>query len=619
MIIYNGTKAEFDNDVNMDVLARKIDSLFWEKNIEHENLQEYISWKNSLAYMQTVLDDVAFSDDIRIAIEYQIPQTSKRVDFIIAGQNASGTDNLVVVELKQWEKAKKTRRNEIVRAVTGGTEKDVAHPSYQAYSYAKTIENFSAVIQDRKILIHPCAYLHNYLEEYRGEIDNEFYRTIVDESPLYLQSDADSLRSFIKRYVTRPPKNDTIYEIDNGRIRPSKALQDAIGSMLDGNEEFYMIDEQKVVYETIKRIIELVIRTDQKCTVIVEGGPGTGKSVVAIQLLVDLIRQQKNVQYVTKNAAPRHVYFEMLKREAKFKGYVKTLFQSSSNYINTPANTFDCLLVDESHRLNARSFRGFGYAGENQIKEIINAARVSVFFIDEDQIVTANDIGTIEEIKKWANQANSQVYHNESTKLLSQFRCNGSNGYLAFIDDLLDIRKTANRDGFDSDYELKLFDDPCKMREELRELNRINNKARMVAGYCYEWKSKADRKGIDITLKDGFEAQWNFNNTETWAVDPESFDQVGCIHTCQGLEFDYVGVIIGKDLLYRDGQVITCKENRAKTDFSLRGAKKRGIPDLEDRIIRNTYKVLLTRGQKGCFIFCEDEKLQEYFQSRLSI
>ena len=128
----------------------------------------------------------------------------------------------------------------------------------------------------------------------------------------------------------------------------------------------------------------------------------------------------------------------------------------------------------------------------------------------------------------------------------------------------------------------------------------------------------------DIVLEDDFKAKWNFNNTDTWAIDDKSFDQVGCIHTSQGLEFDYVGVIIGKDLVYRDNKVITDYTQRAKTDQSLRGIvkyvnglKKRkiepnvetddGLLKLSDRIIRNTYKTLLTRGQKGCFIYCEDE------------
>jgi DUF2075 family protein len=326
-----------------------------------------------------------------------------------------------------------------------------------------------------------------------------------------------------------------------------------------------------------------------------------------------------NVNYVTKNAAPRNVFFEKLK-QGNFKlNYVKFLFKGSGSYVDCPKNQFDCLIVDEAHRLNAKSGM-YQNHGENQIKEIINASKVSVFFIDENQVVTSKDIGSVEEIKKWADQCGSTVYYSEDTKLTSQFRCNGSNSYIAFLDDLLGIRHTANYDGFDMDYELKIYTNPQEMREDLRDKNRINNKARMIAGYCYEWRTKNsnDLSVYDIEMDNGFKARWNFNSTTTWAIDEDSFDQVGCIHTSQGLEFDYVGVIIGHDLRFENGKVITDPKARARSDASLKGVAQRGDPTLADRIIRNTYKTLLTRGQKGCYIYCEDEAFGEYMAKRIA-
>lgn len=617
MLIYSGRKCEFENDVMSHIIAKNIEMAFARHGIAHNNDREFIAWQNSLEYMCKVLNDRSFSEDIQVAIEYQIPQTSKRVDFIVAGCDEQQRNNVVVIELKQWEEAERTNKHGIVTTFTGGSVKAVAHPSYQAYSYAKTIENFNATVQDECIGIHPCAYLHNYLEKNRLEIDNELYADIIELAPLYIKNEEQKLRDFIKKYVTKRSSKDLLYEIDNGRIRPSKALQDALGSMLNGNEEFVMIDEQKVVFETVRELVETAVKKNKKYTVIVEGGPGTGKSVVAIRLLAELIRSGTNAQYVTKNAAPRNVYFERLKRDKYKLVYVKNLFKGSGSYYDSPSNQFDCLLVDEAHRLNAKSGM-YQNLGENQIKEIINASLVSVFFIDENQVVTTKDIGSIEEIEKWANELGSTIYRNETTVLSSQFRCNGSDGYIAFINDLIGISQTANADGFDGDYEIKVFDDPCELRSELRKKNAINNKARLLAGYCYEWLSKKDMSAFDIQLPHDFKAQWNFNSTSTWAIDEDSFEQVGCIHTSQGLEFDYVGVIIGKDLKYRDGRVITDKDERAKTDQSLRGLKQKNDPTLADRIIRNTYKTLLTRGQKGCYIYCEDEELQKYIKERIN-
>lgn len=346
---------------------------------------------------------------------------------------------------------------------------------------------------------------------------------------------------------------------------------------------------------------------------------GTGKSVVAIQLLCDLIQKGFSANYVTKNAAPRNVYFEKLKQN-KFKlNYISNLFKGSGAFIDVPNNFFDCLIADEAHRLNAKSGM-FKNLGENQIKEIIHASRVSVFLIDEHQKVTTSDIGSIDLINYYAEQEGSIVFSGEELNLVSQFRCNGSDGYLAFLDNLLGIRPTANTT-LDMDYDIRVFDNPNEMREAVREKNNINNKSRLLAGYCYEWITQKKPFGdeYDIVLEDDFMAKWNFGNTSTWAIDESSFDQIGCIHTSQGLEFDYVGVIIGKDLVYDGRQVVTDYTKRAKTDQSLKGIKTTKNYKLADEIIRNTYRTLLSRGQKGCYIYCEDKALSNYIKRMLGI
>lgn len=313
------------------------------------------------------------------------------------------------------------------------------------------------------------------------------------------------------------------------------------------------------------------------------------------------------------------MYFEKLKQDNYKLNYIKSLFKGSGSFVNVPNNYFDCLIADEAHRLNAKSGM-FQNLGENQIKEIIHSSRVSVFLIDENQRVTTSDIGSIELIKYYAQLEGSAVYSGEELNLVSQFRCNGSDGYLAFLDNLLEIRPTANIN-MDLDYDIKVFDNPNGMREAVREKNKINNKSRLLAGYCYEWITKKTPFGdeYDIELEDNFKAKWNFGNTSTWAIDERSFDQIGCIHTSQGLEFDYVGVIIGKDLRYENNRVITDFKQRAKTDKSLKGIKTTKNYKLADEIIRNTYRTLLSRGQKGCYIYCEDKALASYIKRILGI
>lgn len=614
MIVYSGTLKQFSNDVLMGVIADRIEECFAHNGFNHHNDAEYRAFNNSLRVMDTVLcNGSGIDQNVHVAIEYQIPLTSKRVDFLVTGYDDEGKENVVIVELKQWEECKATSRDDVVTTYVGGANRAVSHPCYQAYSYAKAIESFNETVREKNVGLHPCAFCHNYKDEYVGQIRHPKYKNAIELAPLFLRRDAVELREFVKKFITKPDNGEILYTIENGKIKPSIALQDAISSLLKGNRVFTMIDEQQVAYATIKRLVETTIDSDKKHTVIVQGGPGTGKSVIAINLLSNLISQGYNVEYVTKNAAPRNVFVTELVRKEFKKRYVENLFKGSGAFVDCKNNLFDCLLVDEAHRLNEKSGL-FQNKGENQIKEIIQASKISVFFIDEDQVVTAKDIGSVAEIRKWAEILGSEVHFGDDLVLASQFRCGGSDGYLAFLDNLLHIRETANIDLIDIDYDVRVFDDPNKMRDELRELNKKNNKARMLAGYCYNWVSKTNPEEFDIRLENGFKAQWNFSSTSTWAIDEDSFEQVGCIHTSQGLEFDYCGVIIGKDLIYRNGEVLTDYKARARTDQSLRGNRDRF---LADKIIKNTYKTLLSRGQKGCFIYCEDKPLSDYIKKVL--
>ncbi len=301
------------------------------------------------------------------------------------------------------------------------------------------------------------------------------------------------------------------------------------------------------------------------------------------------------------------------------KSHIDNLFKGSGVYTDTDANVFDALIVDEAHRLNEKSGM-FQNLGENQIKEIINAAKFSVFFIDEDQRVTFKDIGETGAIKEWANRLGATVHQLE---LQSQFRCNGSDGYLAWIDNTLEVRETANETLEGINYDFRVFDSPNELRDAIFEKNRINNKARIVAGYCWNWISKNDAMLKDIAIEEhGFAMKWNLaSDGNLWILKPDSVNEVGCIHTCQGLETDYIGVIIGPDFVIRDGVAVTDAGKRARTDASIKGYKSllRENPSAAkqkaDAIIKNTYRTLMTRGMKGCYIYCTDEETNAWFKA----
>lgn len=599
----------------------KIYEQYTEK-IGRVNKSELRAWENSLLHMFRVLNDKEIPDNAGVAIEFRIPYTSKRVDFLISGR-AEKKNSVVIVELKQWDRVEKVEGKEaIVKTFINRGLHEITHPSYQAWSYAMLIQDYNETVQNENIQLYPCAYLHNYPKRKREDpLTDKIYDYYIEKAPVFVKGDARKIRNFIKRYIKYGDDKENLYKIEFGKLRPSKSLQDALNSMLKGNEEFTMIDEQKVVYEAALELAEKAERTGQKEVLIVEGGPGTGKSVLAVNLLVELTNRNLVAQYVTKNAAPRHVYAAKLKGDFR-KTRIDNLFKGSGSYTETPENELDVLVVDEAHRLNEKSGM-FQNLGENQIKEIIYAAKCAIFFIDENQRVTLKDIGSVEMIVKFAKQLGANITKMELT---SQFRCDGSDGYIAWIDDVLQIRETANYNYMGLDYDFRIYSDPNEMFNEIKKLNEKNNKCRVVAGYCWDWvkDKKNDPNYYDIVIPEhNFKKSWNLGNTDTWAIDPDSIEQIGCIHTCQGLEFEYVGVIIGNDLVYRSGEVVTDYTKRAKTDQSLKGIKKLMKEDPEyaektaDQIIRNTYRTLLTRGQKGCFVYCTDKELENYLRDRI--
>lgn len=622
MIIYQSDKTRFLRDVFTRDIEQVILAEFTQRTGRTVSRSEIRSWKDSLVAVARVVNDDAIPGDCGVAIEYGIPQTSKRIDFMLSGTNADDVEQLVIIELKQWEKADKTDRDGLVRTRFGSGEAETAHPSYQAWSYASLLTNFNETIYEGGVGLRPCAYLHNCGDA--GALKDEFYLHYVKLAPIFLKGEEEKqdLRAFIKQHVQHGDRRSLLYRVENGRIRPSKGLIESLSSMLAGKQEFILIDDQKIAYEEALALASQA-RAGEKQVVIIEGGPGTGKSVVAINLLVELTRRRLLTKYVTKNSAPRTV-FESVLAGTHRKSQISNLFTGSGAFTGTEPNVFDALVVDEAHRLNEKSGL-YGNLGENQIEEVIRASRCSIFFLDEDQRVTWKDIGERETIVRKATSAGAQV--TTLPPLASQFRCNGADGYLAWLDNTLGIRPAEANALLDTrQFDFRVFDSPEALRREIVKLNKARNKARMVAGYCWDWKSRKDPRAADVVIPEyHFAMQWNLDRERYFfMVGPHSVEQIGCIHTCQGLEVDYIGVIVGPDLVVRDGAIVTQPEERSKHDKSLGGyrALLRTDPTSANRkadlIIKNTYRTLMTRGLKGCYVYFTDQAAARFVRDRIA-
>ncbi|GMQ65145.1 DUF2075 domain-containing protein [Vallitalea maricola] len=618
MIIYKNDAVGFRNAVDENFIVDDIEKQYTEKFGRRVSVSEKRSWNASLKFMETAIRKSRVPDDCGVLIEYNIPATSKRIDFIISGYDEDDNANFVIVELKQWDKAGATDKEDLVTAFTGGRLREVTHPSYQAYSYKKHLTDMNEAIYKKNLRPHSCAYLHNYSRKQPEPLTETQYQEIIQDTPIFFSKDTGDLKDFIKKYVGKGNGLDILYQIENGKIRPSKKFVEYVSSMFDGNEVYTLLDEQKVAYSNILNCATTV--TD-KTTIIVNGGPGTGKSVVAMNAFIELLKQKKNIKFVAPNASFRTTMVHMLAGNKKHsKKRLGVLFSGSGSFYNALNNEFDILVVDEAHRLKKKG--AYMYRGESQVEDVVKASKINVFFVDDNQRIRPDDEGTVEAIKIAAEKYHSKVVEVE---LKAQFRCAGAEGFLNWVTHNLQIEETANFDGWDGDmFDFMIMDNPNMLEEQVRKKNEEGFKARMLAGFAWPWTSEkkgnpnADVEDVEIP-EFNFKRPWNSRaNQYTWAIDNEKENQIGCVHTSQGLEFDYVGVIIGNDLRFNPE---TMQLYSSYNDYYDTSGKKglKNNPEELTKLIKNIYKILMSRGMRGCYVFCRDANLQEYLKSRLEM
>lgn len=615
MIVYEATAAKFIDDVDSNRILSEIEKAFQDKLGRGIPPSEIGAYQNSLPHMERVVRRSGVASDCGILIEYKIPLTNFRIDFIITGRDQLGNKNFVIVELKQWQVAASVEGDGLVESFTGGASRIVTHPSYQALRYKDFISDFNEVIYSGSVNAYSCAYLHNYPNKDPEPLLEDKYAKVIQESPIYFRDDQSKLVDFVSRYVKYGKGMEILYEISNGTIRPSKKLIDHVASMFEGNQDYILLDEQKVAFEMSRTIAN----KKKKSVVIIKGGPGTGKSVVSVNLVSALLKDRLNAIFVAPNSSFRDTLVKRLTR-AHASQRIKNIFKGSATFYNAVEDEFDALIVDEAHRLKKRG--AFMYQGINQVDDVIKSARTSIFFIDDDQAVRPEDIGTVSELKRVAELHGATIYELELT---AQYRCAGAEGYINWLNDVLQIKETANYDGWDKkSFDFKIFDDPNSMREAINKKANENQTARVLAGYAWEWSSVSegnkDGEVEDVTIPEyDFKMPWNSRKVgTTWAIDDNGIQQAGCIHTSQGLEFDYVGVIVGNDLNFDNKTKLFSTDHRNYKDKTgKKGMKEK--PEELNKLVRNIYKVLMTRGMKGCYVYFLDKEVERYFKERLRL
>lgn len=621
MIVYEKSITGFIDDCSKGVIADMVASRMAADGIGFGH-SEMKSWDKSLPFISDALNQKDIDKNINVAIEYQSQLNKSRIDFLVYGKNEKDADSMVIVELKQWSMMKRTTKPNYVHTVGGGGEGDYQHPSYQSLRYGAMLRGFNEYVQDNHVDINSCSYCHNMDSIYQNFIGDVKTYPFLSQSPVFLEGDKEKLAAFIKKYVKKPSRI-LLYEIDNAKIRPSKDFSDMLYMALQGKPIFSLDDGQAASVSTIIDETNKAIKENKRKTIIIKGGPGSGKSVVAINAMGQLIHPNdgsdpKNVCYCTVNFTPRTLYSELLVDGDYKKSAIDNLFKTFACFSKSSECDFDCVMFDEAHREFKWKF-GQGVKREvDMIDRAFYASRVNVWFIDEDQAVTKDDYLTIDKIKDYAKRYNSEVIEAEDLKLCSQFRCMGGDGYISFINGFLGYEDLPKKKYSPKNYDFRVFDTPSKMWEALQEKQKEHKNARLLSGYTHEWVSKTDESLYDFDMEDGkFRMKWNKFVSYSYINDPDQLDRIGCIHTIQGVDMSYAGVIIGKDLKYRDGQLVFDKSQNAKTDSAS------GIRNLDNetakRLIRNTYKVLLTRGMYGTYVYCEDEALNRHLKSLMDV
>ena len=646
-VVYNESQNQFIQDVDSYAFLGKMMAKANDLDLKVSS-SEQVSWINNAPKIKELLQESGIKDSY-VTFEYLVPYRNSRIDCMIYGSDASDYGNVVHIELKQWSNNSvkpdnvdanfhvkedgidDEDENYKVHALTGGSYELKPHPSQQVRGYDNYLTGFIEVLSTKEIGIKGMAYCYNYYRHPPRKntptvLYDDKYQNLLKEYRTYSKDELREIANEIKEKLCHGNGFSVFNKMMTSSIRNSKKLLEAASKMVEeGNYEYFsLIDEQITAKNSIMDAIKKMERK-KKSVIIVKGGPGTGKTVIALSILAELAsdkNKQYNIHYATKSKPLLEGVRHQLKPDAR------PLFSNVLQFIpaNFNSNDLDVLLVDEAHRItlspNHQYTKPENRTNMTMVDTLINCAKVTVFFIDDKQAIRSQEIGSTAMIRNAASNFGASIYE---TELYSQFRCNGSDNYLNWLDQIM-YNKQITSHFKSEEFDFKIFDNPQDLYNAIKEQNdKDGQTARLCAGFCWPWSDKTDENGDLLKeVKIGsFAMPWETKDTikprpkgyvqwYEWAYKPEGIKQVGCIYTAQGFEFDYIGVIVGKDLRYDKETGVLYTDITATKDPTLKRSKE-GFDDY----VRNIYRGLMSRGMKGCYVYFCDNDVAEYFQQMM--
>ncbi len=644
MHLFDSSVPDFVYLAQQGEIAAELRQQFSEKFDTEPSDEEFQSWNNSLFELAEVLSDSSFKNS-HIFLEMRMPLSSARCDVMLVGKGLDSSPNASVIELKQWQYAKESAiRNSIA---LGNTIRP--HPSAQVQAYCNYLKYLHEAFSNHEIQIHGCSFLHNMQDRKSISLlrDPEKFGTLPKEYPLFTRRDIEAFKVFLNSILGDGLDINLTSRVKFGRIIPSTKLLDVVAQVIENNFEWNLLDNQLLVFNTIVSLVEAAKTSNKKFIVLVKGVPGTGKSVLALQLLAYAARQRWRVAHavgskafmVVLQALTEYLSDQLFKNiyNVKYKNQlpVSELFTTFANIAKIGSEShelLDLVIADEAHRL--WDFRRVIFQNYNKqlsttpmIEELTNATKVTAVFLDDNQTVRANEIGNSSYIRDQAQRLDIEI---KEIDLNIQFRCSGSKSYTDWVDFVMGFgsKKSLSWKKFDG-YDFRILDSMQHMQDTLDELNYTSGyKCRLVAGFCWSWSKPLGNGGLVHDIKHPKFGDWSApwiektgrdkkplqNQYYKWNRDDSYYSQIGSIYSVQGFEFDYVGLIFGEDLVWRINnwvpELAKNKDNQFKRDL------KKSEENPLDKL-RNIYRVLLTRGMRGTYVFFIDNETKKYFESNL--
>lgn len=620
MRLYSGTTVQFIQDTTQNQIADKLKIAFFNYFHYSPSIGEFTSWENSLRALSLVFQYSELKDH-GIILEYQLPSTSKRLDCLVCGKDGGFRDNAIIVELKQWQECEESDGEGEVLTWISGKKRNVLHPSIQVGQYRQYLKDYHTAFYEGNspIILHACAYLHNYPYRENDELFAKKFREATERYPIFLKDKVEMLKKFLVQNLKNGGGIEILEKIDKSRQKPSFQLMEHVAQVINGKPEYTLLDEQKVVFDMVLSAAKKGLDDKVKRSIIVEGGPGTGKSVIAMNLMGELSSRHYNTHYATGSRAFTSTLRKILGSRSSLQ------LRYFNSYSTEPENGVDVLVADEAHRLWHLDIDRFKKKEQRSdkliVEQLVRASRVSVFFVDNLQIIRPSEVGSSTYIEEHAASCGALV---SKYKLDVQFRCKGSESFVNWVNNTLDIERTPNViwTGEES-FDFRIFKDPMDLETALRNKIKEGKTARMTAGFCWNW-SVPNQDGTlvnDVVIGD-YRRPWNARSGKNkpakgipveklWAYDQNGINQVGCIYTAQGFEFDYVGVIFGEDLNYNfDSQAWEGHPENSK-DKPAKRSKERFTD-----FVKNTYRVLLSRGIEGAYVYFVNKETEKFVRSR---